>query len=186
MPAYKRQHFLPAAYLKYFSVDQANCCRESRIWRCGAEGQQHVRVESQCRANYHYSKKDPSSAEKGFQKSEDLYCRCIDKIKQGQQLTDLEGGILLVNMFDFYIRNAVHLNETGKEGIDAYRIRWNMFWNIMLVKKNGVISMRDVHEHIYKNWRLAVVKAKRPKVFIASDHPSAWTSINDNNPDCIS
>jgi hypothetical protein len=182
MPAYKRQHFLPAAYLKYFSVDQTNCSRNSWIWRCGAGGQQQVRVESQCRADYHYSKKDPASTEQEFQKSETFYCICIDKIKQGQQLTDIEGGNLLVNMFDFYIRNAVHRNETGKEGIDAYRIRQNMFWNVMLVKMNGVVSKRDIQEHIYQYWRLAFVRAKPPKVFIASDHPSAWTSINDDQP----
>jgi len=141
-----------------------------------------VRVDSQCAAKWHYSKRDPAGAEEMFQGAEQEYCRCVDKLCEGRELTGSDYGRLLVNMFDFYVRNAVHKNLTGKEGIDAYRIRCAFFWS-KLLGKTGVITKEDIQNHVEKYWGLQILIAPGTRHFITCDHPSVWTSINDDQPD---
>src|SRR5262245_28034290 len=100
MPPYKRQHYLPASYLKYFSADQTKCSRKSWIWRFDGHEQKLVPVESECFADYHYSRKNPAAAERGFHRFESCYCESIDSIRAGRELADVELGNLLVSMFD--------------------------------------------------------------------------------------
>lgn len=137
MPAYKRQHYLPVAYLKYFSIDQSACDRDSWVWRFDGRQQKRVPVESQCSSDYHYSKQDPQTAESIFSKLESRYCAALDKIRAGREPSELECGNLLICMFDFFIRNAVHQNHTGKEGIEAYQIRSRIFWNEIFLRKTA-------------------------------------------------
>lgn len=179
---YKRQHFLPAAYLKYFSIDQTNCTRSSYIWRFDGEQPCRVRVESQCASDYHYSKRDPEAAERQFQPMESLYCGCIDKIRGGLPLSQDDYGILLSNMFDFFIRNAIHENATGREEIDAYRQRVHIFWSQILMKGAPVRSEADIQHHIKQFWGVHVFLAPPGRQFITSDHPSVWTALDSETP----
>jgi hypothetical protein len=180
--AYKRQHYLPAGYLKYFSIDQTDCERDSWLWRFDGQTQCRVTVESQCASNFHYSKEDPASAEKTFHDGEGRYCKCVDKIKKGLVLTNRESGGLLANLFDFYIRNAVHKNETGKEGIEAYRKRVRIFYSQILLKKTENITEHDIRNHIARQWRLEIVSVPFGRGMITSDNPSVWTAISDRQP----
>jgi len=182
MPAYKRQHFLPAAYLKYFSLDQSNCSRDSWVWRLDKTGQRQVPVKSQCWNAYHYSKNDPAAAERGFHRFEKEYCGCVDKIRAGKDLKDSEYGSLLVNMFDFFIRNAIHKNSTGREGIEAYKLRWGMFLQDMVLQRTAKVTPENVQSHIVRYWGLWIASAPQGRIFITSDHPSVWTCINDGHP----
>src|SRR5277367_5694359 len=120
MPAYKKQHYLPSAYLKYFSVDQRICNRKSSVWRFDGKIQRCVPIESQCFSDYLYSKKEAAEIESKFQSRENNYCQIVDKIRANKEPTGHNFGDLFLSMFDFYLRNAIHKNRTGKEGIDAY------------------------------------------------------------------
>src|ERR1700692_3981915 len=137
MATHKRQHFLPTAYLKYFSSDQNACARDSWIWRLDGEAQRHVPIISQCFEKYHYSKKDPVQTEKMFQEGEAAYCECLDLIRAGKTLSGTKCGTLLVLMFDLFIRNAIHKNRTEEEGIGAYRIRSRSFLQEILLGQKG-------------------------------------------------
>jgi len=179
MPQYKRQHYLPSAYLKYFSVDQTNCTRESFIWRFDGQNQRLVPVVSQCSEDYLYSKGKAAQTEKMFQRGEDAYCQCVDKLKSGKPLTGKNYGDLIVMMFDFHLRNAAHKNLTGEEGVDAYNLRSRIFiGKILLGREDGQITIADIVNHIELNWSIQIISAMPNSMFITSDHPSIWTLLN--------
>jgi hypothetical protein len=85
MPAFKKQHYLPAAYLKYFSDDQAVCNRKSWIWRHDGKEPRRVPVESQCFGNYFYSKENAAESEHGFMQREVRYCKFVDELRAGTE-----------------------------------------------------------------------------------------------------
>jgi len=87
-----------------------------------------------------------------FQRLKHEYCVSVEELRQNQMLVDKEAGRLFLNMFDFYVRNAVHKNLTEKEGIEAYQIRSNMFLGQVLVKKSGTVTEQDIKGHIYNFW----------------------------------
>ena len=178
MPQYKKQHYLPSAYLKYFSTDQANCSRDSFIWRFDGQKLRPVPIVSQCSGDYFYSKTKPAEAERMFQGVENSYCRCVDKIKSGNTLTGREYGQLLMAMFDLHLRNAVHKNLTGKEGIDAYNLRSRIFMSdILLGRKNIAVTMTEIVNHVGHYWGIQIISITPSHEFATSDHPSAWISL---------
>ena len=149
MPAYKDQHWLPSAYLKYFSVDQQDCTRKTLIWRLDGNTERCVPVESQCSANYFYSKEKPTETEQMFQINENAYCDCIDRMRKKRELVDRNIGDLLLSMFDFHLRNAAHKNQIGKEGIEAYSRRVCIFiGQILLGREDETITKLDIKHHL--------------------------------------
>lgn len=158
MPEYKKQHYLPACYLKYFSIDQGNCSRDSWIWRFDGKVPHQVPVVSQCSGDYHYSRERAAETEAMFGRMEAEYCRCVDRIKADRRLTEKEYGNLLLFMFDLNLRNNVHKNSTGKEGIAAYHIRSHTFLHqVLLCRKSGDSLKSDIIEHLRCFWTLRIL-----------------------------
>jgi len=183
MPSYKRQHFLPAAYLKYFSTDQDICNRESKVWRCDGKTTRCVSVISQCFGDYFYSRENAAEVEASFQSSERLYCSCVDKIKACKPLTPNEYGSLLIAMIDFHLRNAIHVNRTGKEEIEAYRLRNRLFTQqILLDRTNDLITKREIITHVEKYWSLRILTVPPDNQIFTSDNPSVWHTFRKNKP----
>ena len=183
MPAYKDQHWLPSAYLKYFSVEQKDCTRKSLVWRLDGKTERCIPVESQCSANYFYSKEKPAETEEMFQINENAYCHCIDKIRTKRELTDRNPGDLLLAMFDFHLRNAAHKNQIGKEGVEAYSRRVGIFiGQILLGREDEAITTLDVKKHIEAYWRVRIISAPSGHQFVTSDHPSVWRTLGQVLP----
>lgn len=183
MPQYKLQHYLPAAYLKYFSADQTSCTRGSWIWRLDRHALRLVSIVSQCSGDYFYSKTKAVEVEQTFQRIESVYCQCVDKIKARKEPTPREYGNLVLAMFDFYLRNAVHKNQTAGEGIDAYKFRNHFFVREMLLgKKSGEVSQGDIVNHINSHWGIHVFSITPGHAFITSDHPALWVVLEPVKP----
>jgi len=178
MPAYKDQHWLPSAYLKYFSVNQQDCTRKSLIWRLDGKSERCVPVDSQCFANYFYSKENPAEAEQMFQINESAYCDCIDRIRARGEMVGRNAGDLLLAMFDFHLRNAAHKNHIGKEGIETYARRVGIFiGQILLGREDEAITTSDVKKHIENYWGIRIISAPSNHQFVTSDHPSVWRTL---------
>jgi hypothetical protein len=136
-------------------------------------------VVSQCHSSYFYSEKDAEAVERAFASSEGMYCQCVDKIRQGKELSGREYGRLLMIMFDFYLRNVVHENETAAEGIEAYRRRARLFLHSILLGRNsGQSTEQEVVDHIQTNWGLSVISCLEGRAFLSSDHPSVFITFN--------
>ena len=178
MPAYKDQHWLPSAYLKYFSVDQQDCTRKSLTWRVDGKMERCVPVESQCSADYFYSKVKAAETEQMFQINENAYCDCVDRIRTKREFVDRNIGDLLLAMFDFHLRNAAHKNHIGKEGIEAYSRRVGIFiGQILLGREDEAITELDVKRHLESYWRIRIISAPAGHQFVTSDHPSVWRTL---------
>lgn len=178
MPEYKKQHYLPSAYLKYFSTDQSICNRHSKVWRLDGKAFRCVPVETQCCADYHYSKEKAAETEKQFQINEKAYCDCVDKIRGKVSPSGRNLGDLLLAMFDFYLRNAIHKNRTGLEGIEAYNRRAMTFLGqILLSNTENEITMESIKNELVRNWRLEIISAPPGYQFLTSDHPAIWTTV---------
>ncbi|HWQ90047.1 MAG TPA: DUF4238 domain-containing protein [Clostridia bacterium] len=179
MPPYKRQHYLPAGYLKFFATDLDGCTRDAaQIWRCDGKEQRLVPVKTQCSKDYHYSKENPGGAEKEFHLSEDRYCKCVTAFKTGKEPDDdRETGAFLMSMFTLYLRNAVHINKSGREGIEAYRRRfWTFLQRVLLVNYSEANS-ETLQAEMSNNWGLRIFAPPDQRLFITSDNPSIWTCV---------
>lgn len=178
MPEYKKQHYLPSAYLKYFSIDQRVCNRHSKVWRLDRKAFRCVPVETQCSADYHYSKERAAETEKQFQINENAYCDCVDKIRSNSEPSGRNHGDLLLAMFDLHLRNAVHKNRTGLEGVDAYSRRVDIFLGqILLRNPEGEMTKESIINELVRNWRIEIVSAPTGYQFLTSDHPAVWTTV---------
>jgi hypothetical protein len=183
MAEYKRQHYLPAFYLRYFSEDQSNCRRDSLVWQFDGKHTRRVPVESQCSKKYFYSKKNAADAEKMFQRREEIYCGFVDKIRAGQEPEIQNFGDLFLCMCDLHLRNAAHMNLTGQEGIDAYDDRLDLlFRGLLLGMAKRKLLLEDIKRYLQANWRLEIIPRPTEFRFITSDHPVIFMT-RSNPPD---
>jgi hypothetical protein len=140
-------------------------------------------VISQCFGDYFYSRENAAEVEANFQKSEMLYCSCVDKIKANKPLTPNEYGSLLIMMIDLHLRNAIHDNQTGKEEIEAYRLRSRLFTQqILLGRTDDLITNKDVIIHFEKYWNLRILAVQPGNQIFTSDNPSVWHTFRKNKP----
>lgn len=183
MAKYRKQHYLPASYLRYFSEDQSHCCRDSFVWQFDGIQTRRVPVVSQGFRKDFYSKKSAAETERMFQKREDIYCRFVDRIRAGEEPDIQNFGDLFLCMCDLNLRNAAHKNSTGQEGIDAYNDRLGLcFSGLLLGKADARISIEDIKQHLHANWRIEIIPAPIDFQYHTSDHPAVFMTCS-NPPD---
>jgi hypothetical protein len=183
MPAYKKQHFLPTSYLKYFSEDQKACNPQSFIWRCDGNEVRRVPVRSQCFGDYFYSKENPQEIEQIFNRREVIYCQFVEKIRAKQEPDRKSFGDLFLCMADISLRNGIHKNLTGKEGVEAYNIRLIVFFSAMLLEKpNELFPIETIKRHLHSYWRMEIISAPAEFHFATSDNPSLFTTCRRSVP----
>lgn len=141
-----------------------------------------VRVETQCSADYFYSKAKPAETEQIFQPRERAYCRFVDQIRAGKEPSRHDFGDFFLCMFDLHLRNAIHKNKTGQEGIDAYEMRISMFLSQMLVGNPTSLSAQTIKSHIQSQWRMEIIPAPPDYQFITSDNPSVFITCKPPPP----
>jgi hypothetical protein len=189
MPEYKKQHYLPAAYLKYFSDDQAVCNRKSWFWRYDGKEPRRVPVETQCFADYFYSKKNAAESEQGFKRREVSYCSFVDELRAGKEPSRISHGDLFLNMADLHLRNAIHKNLTEDEGLEAYNVRLVLFFGRLLLGETEGESSLDIgriKKHLFDFWRMEIIPSPRDIEFVTSDNPSVFATckrpLRDGKP----
>ncbi|SRR5579862_643662 len=181
MPAYKRQHYLPTVYLKQFSSDKSILSRKSRVWRTDENGSRIAPVESECRSDYFYSKKDPKSAETLFHGLENLYPSGVSKVRSEAEPNRDEHFSFMLMMFDLHLRNAAYENRTGSEGIEAYNVRVNLFKReLLLHRTEGEPSEDECLRCLRDHWRVRIVTAPTGIELLTSDNPSLWFTTRPN------
>jgi hypothetical protein len=189
MPEYKRQHFLPVAYLKNFSSLDAQCARQSKLWRIDQTQCLHVPVSSQCFGKYLFSKADPKKSEESFQKIEKGYAAAMIKVWNDQCPTAYEYFTLMLAAFDFLTRNITHENCTSQEGIYAYKQRMTSFLNRVVFKNisSNTLTLDEMHERLKENWKVRLFRSPDGLSIITSDNPVMHFQLDKNNEasDCI-
>lgn len=180
MPPFKRQHYLPALYLKNFSATP-DLGRKAFLWRFDGKSMKYVAVESQCGEDYFYSKKNPAAAEKRFWESEAAYDRCVRLIKERKPPKSWDYFSLILAIFDFHARNAIYENKTGKEGFYAYELRAGLLYReLLLGRTEGDISDFDVFQHLRQYWRVRILSPSPGNGILTSDNPALLFVLRPN------
>jgi hypothetical protein len=183
MPAYKKQHFLPTSYLKFFSEDQAVCNPQSCVWRYDGDEVRLVPVRSQCFGDYFYSKENAQEVEQMFQRRETIYSQFVEKIRASQESERKSYGDLFLCMADIFLRNGIHKNLTTREGLEAYDLRLNLFFSVMLLEKQTEsFTKESIKAHLESHWRMEIISAPADFKFATSDNPSLFTTCRMPSP----
>ncbi|MFC2148762.1 DUF4238 domain-containing protein [Bacteroidota bacterium] len=179
MTAYKKQHWLPACYMKFFSKSGKPQGRNSEIYYSDAIESKVDRVKNLSYDDFHYSEDDPEAAETSFHAMENDYPNIVEKLLRGEVLNRKEYYGLLLTMIDFHARNPSYLNLTEKENYKAFEIVSQGLMNEVFkdCDSNGN-DFKKMLNFMQNNWELQPVCSPKEELF-SSDHPSLLFSIND-------
>jgi hypothetical protein len=181
MPSFKKQHYLPSVYLKHFAAVGPNAGRNSKVWRFDVKASRLVSVQSQCQADYFYSRNAPQFAEQTFQGMENEYAGIAHKIHDRKNPTEKEYFGLILMMLDLHIRNPVYANRTNSENIHAYNIRLQCVLNDILVdKRKSNPSHADLVAQLKQNWRVRILWTDVDRQLLASDNPALWFTLDES------
>jgi Protein of unknown function (DUF4238) len=175
MPKYFNQHWLPSAYLQFFSLDPEKIRRDSFVYRLGDNGNfSKVKVESQGFNKYHYSQSEAQTIEQLLQKREVRYPELIRKIVNQQPLTMNQKFNLSLIIISWHFRNAAYENKSRFENGIMYQ---NILFTFLKMVA-GLRERKDVGEEEVKQWvkkNLAFEAVAIPNSFaerlLTSDHP---------------
>ncbi|MDO8813250.1 MAG: DUF4238 domain-containing protein [Gallionella sp.] len=179
MTEYKKQHWLPAAYLQFFSCSGKPEGRKSKVFWADAERCQLSSVGSLCVKKFHYSKIDPKGAETSFHQMEGDYSNIVKKILAAQTPTKAEYFGIIMIALDLHIRNPSYENRTGNENYAAYQELSRSFVEMIFsdAPGNGK-DLNEVAQHLEKYWGIQPIRSKEK--FITSDHPSLVFSTGED------
>jgi hypothetical protein len=128
----RKQHWLPAAYLKFFSIAPTERQRQSLTYRLDQTTCRQVSVDSQCFGKYFYSKDKPNETEKSFQDMENDYPQIVEQLEKSKlSLSEHPKkyfGLIYI-IIDFHLRNVSYRNNRKTENIEAFAFRRQNFWH---------------------------------------------------------
>lgn len=178
MPAYKKQHYLPAAYLRNFSVDGAASTRKSRVWRFDARRRKPVSVESQGFADYHYSASAAEVVEAEFRVGEDFYAECYPDFwhRDGPSSSRREFGLLLM-MLDLHIRNVAYAKAARNNHADYLAMSATVKCRVLWGRKIAPPDDQAIVDEATKSWRVAFIRCGTGNAFLTSDNPSLLVRV---------
>ncbi|GJL80210.1 MAG: hypothetical protein NPINA01_31990 [Nitrospinaceae bacterium] len=168
----KRQHWLPCAYLQFFSIDGQPHGRETQIYFTDGRSSQITSVNNLAVAKYTYSRTNPE-CDSVFHNMEKNYPPIIKNILKGNQLTKKDKYGLIMMMFDLNLRNVVYENRTEMERIKLYEGISRAFVGSMFEETTGKGNdFNEMASHLEKNWELDSLRSTSGEKFISSDNPS--------------
>lgn len=168
-----KQHYLPAVYLKQFSVDGSDGRRRSKIWRLDRNICQLVTVEDQCRERFYNSEAEPAKAEKLFQNYENLYAQLACKIWAGEEAGSAHNYFgLIAFMLSLHFRNPSYKNLTKDERIVVYvNLEGEFLLQILGVVVDPNHPSREHLEMFTKCWGVRLMRAIED-FLVTSDNPA--------------
>lgn len=123
----RKQHWLPASYLQFFTIDPNEQHREGYLYRISKEGCRRVEVETQGVSKFHYRRQNTHQSEGLFQVLESDYPGLIRKAVSKQPLSGNEQCKLLLSIVALSCRNPSLTNQTGWENWDVFVSLSNSF-----------------------------------------------------------
>ena len=119
----RKQHWLPASYLQFFTAEQK---REGYLYRVHKTGHKWVKAETQGVGNYHYRERYTHQSEGLFQVFESDYPQLLHKAIVEQTLSVKEQCKFVVGIVALHCRNPSLANHTDWDN-------WKVFVSISCV-----------------------------------------------------
>lgn len=174
MPAYKKQHFLPLAYLGHFARPPEAELRKRRIWRVSEDHAGEVPVGTQCQEDYFYSKERAPVSEGYFGKVEAIYGALMARLGRGETLPQAALFNFFLSSVDFYARGCKFRVKDEQEEFEYYLKRIDIFKRQLLGGGEDA-SETVTRDRVIKEWEFAVIPFPAEGV-LTSDSPAVWFS----------
>lgn len=121
----KKQHWLPASYLQFFTAEQK---RDGYLYRVDKMGYIKVKAETQGASNYHYRREQTQQSETLFQIFESNYPKLIRKAIAGQMLSIREQCSTILDIIALCCRNPFLENQTDQDNWSTFVSTSNSFF----------------------------------------------------------
>ena len=121
----RNQHWLPTAYLQFFTAEQK---REGYLYRVHKTGHVWVKAETQGFSPYHYRRERTQQSETLFRVSETNYPQLIRKAIVGQILSVREKCSLILDIIMLSCRNPFLDNQTNQDNWSTFVSTSNSFF----------------------------------------------------------
>lgn len=180
----QRQHYLPAVYLKQFSIDGVSARRDSFIWRLDRSIHKEVPVETQCHERFFYSATEPVAAEVFFGESEELFGQIAQRVWQGLEnrgFRDYFG--LLIFMISLHLRNPAYRFDLAMSRLEGYKLlEQHVVHHVFLRGSAAALTDSELLDLLKQNWRVRLLTFPESNLhqLVVSDNPSVWFSTNDS------
>lgn len=182
MAAYKKQHFLPVAYLGQFGRPPDRALRQRAIWRVSETHAGEVPVGSQCQEDYFYSKARARFCETYFGAIEGSYAGMMAKLGRRKPLTKDEMFRFFLCAVDFYARGAKFRARDADEEMELYLKRIDIFKRQLISCQLLDATDEARKNHIRDHWNFTIVPFPAETAVLTSDSPSIWFS-SSKRPD---
>lgn len=174
MLAYKRQHFLPLAYLGQFGCPPELEPRKRRIWRVSEKHSGEVPIGTQCQKDNFYSKERAILSEGYFGKIETIYGSLVARLRRGESLSQEALFNFFLCSVDFYARGCKFRVKDEQEEFEFYKKRIEIFKR-KLMEAGEDPTEAGTRDRILEKWEFAMIPFPEEAV-LTSDSPAVWFS----------
>lgn len=181
----KKPHFVPAAYLQFWSVDSSFKGRESEIFVTDNNGCKKRKAKNTAVEKWLYTKDSPNEAEEYFQEFENDWAKLVRQFISGDAPKGhILAPMLLLQSSYFLLRNRGFENKTSKERIEIYKSAIEGFWNEVLMQGEIPKTPPECARAMMEKWECHLLPNKT-EVFITSDNPTLTLNFKDEFPGII-
>lgn len=157
--------------------------RASWVWRYSRKGSNWVRIESQGRGDYFYSKDNANKAEEIFRKLEDGYGLIIARVWRHEQNQgdDQYFGLILM-MISLHLRGpAYEIRASQERGLVQLGLEEDTLNQYIMESSTENFTPDEWKAKLKQNWRVALLEVTGIDGLITSDNASTWITANDHN-----
>ena len=181
----KKPHFVPAAYLQFWDVDDNPRGRDSSIYWCNGEMTTKQLVKKVAVQSGLYSKSDPNSAEDYFGEFEVDWSQLIKQLLSGRaSRKDVLAGLLLLQSSYFLLRNPKLTNKSNGERINAYNKAIEGYYLDVLMGGELPQNENEALSNLSKIWSCHLLPSL-DEPWLTSDNPTLILSFNEHLPALI-
>lgn len=185
MVAYRRQHFLPCCYLKFFSIDGTWAkVRSTRVYFTDGAVSGCASVNDLGVESYTYSKQNPEF-DKQFNNMEKDYSDIVEMFLNGpEKMHKTHYFRFITMMIDFNLRSVAYENLSEVERMHTYQTISRSFMHDLFFEAPGQgTDLPEMRKWMEQNWRIQPVLSETSEKFITSDNPSTiYTEPKDSRP----
>lgn len=178
----RRPHYVPSAYLQFWSESGNPEGRSSLIYVADENGNNKRKSGNTAIVNNFYSDSNPNEAEKFFQEFENDWVKLIKQFLAGKGPKPyIIAGLLLLQSSYYLLRNRSFKNKSYKERIELYKHSIETFYRTVLMDNKMGKTKEECLKILMDNWECHILPCKDEN-FVTSDNPTLTLNYKDNFP----
>lgn len=181
----KRPHYVPSAYLQFWSETGSPKGRTSVIYAADENGGSTRKSGNTAIVKNFYSDSNPNEAEEYFQEFETDWAKLIKQFLAGKgPKPHILSGLLLLQSGYYLLRNRSFENKSDKERIEIYKHSIEAYWRDVLMNNKMGESKEECSKILMENWVCHLLPCKDEN-FVTSDNPTLTLNYDGQSPAII-